>query len=467
MKILSLSLLLSAGLPAQVPWTLQQCIDRALDKNISLNQKELGNEVNKLSLSQSRANRIPDLNLVDAHALSFGRAIDPSTNQYVDQNISGNNLGLNSTIILYNGFYNEYLIRLNELNYEAGNAEVESAKNNISLAVVAAYLQVLLAYEQVDNASNQLASTTAQADRTQKFVNAGKFPESSLLQVQSQLAADKLAVVTAENNLQISKVTLMQLIELPVTNGFEIEKPNVTELMLHGSTRSADSVYNTASEIMPQVKNAELKTRSADMSLKLAQSTQMPVLSLSGSLRTAYSSARDMISYQSEISTIGYLQNSPGDIVLGHVQYPLRQNYPFMDQFNDNFSQVISLNLTVPIFNNKQVKTSIAKAKINRRISELEEQSTRNELRKSVELAVTDSKAAEKKFDASAEQFNTEERSYKNLETKFNLGMVTSTDFLIEKSNYQKAISNKVQAKYDFLFKLKVLDYYLGKPLTF
>jgi len=363
-----LSLLLSAGLPAQVPWTLQQCIDRALDKNISLNQKELGNEVNKLSLSQSRANRIPDLNLVDAHALSFGRAIDPSTNQYVDQNISGNNLGLNSTIILYNGFYNEYLIRLNELNYEAGNAEVESAKNNISLAVVAAYLQVLLAYEQVDNASNQLASTTAQADRTQKFVNAGKFPESSLLQVQSQLAADKLAVVTAENNLQISKVTLMQLIELPVTNGFEIEKPNVTELMLHGSTRSADSVYNTASEIMPQVKNAELKTRSADMSLKLAQSTQMPVLSLSGSLRTAYSSARDMISYQSEISTIGYLQNSPGDIVLGHVQYPLRQNYPFMDQFNDNFSQVISLNLTVPIFNNKQVKTSIAKAKINRRI---------------------------------------------------------------------------------------------------
>ncbi len=463
-------LFLFSNATAQKQWTLQECITRALEKNISINQSRQNSEINRLSLEQSRANRIPDLNLTDGQNFSFGRSVDPFSNQYVDQNVSSNNIALSSTVTLYNGMQNENTIKRNRSNYEAGMSDIEVVKNDISLSVVAAYLQVLLDYEQVDNAKSQLEATSAQVDHTKKYVDVGKFPESNLLQVQSQLATDKYSLVVTENQLQNAKVLLMQLIELPVSDTFEIERPVITGI-LQPSVYSTQEIYNTALGILPQVKSAGLKMQSAAFDVKIAEGMRTPELSLGASLKTGYSSARSILSYQTILSQepIGFLQSNPSEIVLGDIPTTLIQksDYPFADQFKDNFSQLVFLNLSVPIFNNKQVKTGIGKAKAALQIAELNEQGVKNQMRKNIEQAVTDEKAAEKKYAAAKEQLSSEETSYSNLEKKFNLGMISSTDFLVEKNNYTKAKSNEIQSRYEFLFNIKVVDYYMGKSLTF
>lgn len=451
-------------------WTLKECIEQALQKNISVNQSQLSNEINKLTLEQSRNNRLPSLNASGNQGYSFGRSIDPFSNQFVDQNVRSNNFSLNSGITLFNGFQNTNAINQNTLNYEAGNLDVEKAKNDLMLNVATAYLQTLFAYEQLDNAKRQLEATALQVERTQKLLNAGSVPESNLLQIKAQLAGEKLTLVNSENLLIISKLTLLQLMEIPVTSDFEIEKPLFKE-PLSETIPSPEEVYKISLENQPQIKSATIKSNSAMMGIKIAKGLQMPRLILSGSLNTGYSSARNLISYQTQFNTqnIGYLQSNPAEMVssLVPVTTTLKENYPFSKQFKDNFSQSLGLNLTIPIFNNVQVKSSVEKAKINVLNAQLNEQNTKNQLRKSIEQALTDLKSAIKKQAAVKEQTAALELSYLNTEKKYALGMVNAIDFLIEKNNYTKAQSELLQAKYDFIFKMKVLDFYMGKPLTF
>lgn len=466
-------LLLLSHLPIKAQskvWTLKKCIEQALQKNISVTQSQLSNEINKLTLEQSKKNRFPSLNASGNQAYSFGRSIDPFSNQFVNQNIRSNNFSLNSGITLFNGLQTTNTINQNELNYEAGNLDIEKVKNDIMLSVATAYLQTLFAYEQQDNARRQLEATILQVERTQKLLDAGSVPESNLFQIKAELASEKLTLVNAENMLTISKLTLLQLMELPIDSSFEIEKPLFKEPLFE-TIPSQEEVYNTALGTQPQIKSAALKSNSAMMEIKIAKALQMPRLVLSGSLNTGYSSARNLISYQTQYNTqnIGYLQSNPSEVVssLVPVTTTLKENYPFAKQFKDNFSQSLGLNLTVPIFNNGQVKTSIEKAKINVMNAQLDEQNTKNQLRKSVEQATTDLNAAIKKYEAVKEQATALELSYRNSEKKYGLGMINAIDFLIEKNNYIQARSDLLQAKYDSIFKMKVLDFYMGKPLTF
>ena len=451
-------------------WTLQQCIDRAYKENILINQSLLNSNINILTLEQSRANRAPNLNASDAQSFSHGRSVDPFSNQFVNQDITSNNASLSSNVTLYNGLQIGNTIRQNQLNYDAGNLDVEMEKNTIALNVVADYLQILLSYELVDNARKQVEGTTAQVDESKKYVDAGKFPESNLLQVKSQLAADKLAVVNAENQLQMAKVALMQLMELPVTDNFEIVKPEIGDVKQPEIHVTGD-VYKTAESFLPEIKSAELKTQSALFGIKIARSQEIPKLTLGGTIRTGYSSASNRYASQTIYNqeTIGYLQSNNSEIVLGQIPSTVvsKQNYPFTDQFNDNLNEMISLNLSVPIFNNRLARTAVEKAKVNTEIAKLNEKGTKTQLRKEVEQAVTDEKAAEKQYIASKEAFTSEEMTYQNFEKKFDLGLINSTDLLVEKNNYTKALSNVVTSKYNYLFKIKVVDYYLQKPLTF
>jgi len=453
----------------QKKWTLKACIDQALEKNISLNESKLNNEINKISLSQAKANLYPNLNLSDGQGFNFGRSVDPFTYLFTNQSIATNNVALTSNVTLFNSFLNLNTVKQNELTYDAGKQDIEQAKNDISLNIAAAYVMVLSDYDAVDIAGAQVEATLAQVDRTQKYVDAGKLAESTLLQIQSQLASDRLTKVNAENQLQLDKVTLLQLMETPVTPDFEIERPQLNELT-PVATPTTQIIYHTAESFLPQVKSAMLKTNASEVNLKIANAQQLPKLSLGGTLRTGYSSGRSLLSsstlYQQQ--TIGFLQSNPSEMVTGLVPTTVlnRANYPFFQQFSDNFGQAISFTLTVPIFNNLQAKGNIEKAKVNVLLGKLNEQDVKNQVRKSVEQASTNLIAAEKKLAASQDQLTSEERTYKDLEKKFNLGLVNATDFLVEKNNLSKASLNLVQAKYDYLFKTKVVDFYLGKTLT-
>ena len=414
---------ISYNMTAQVKiWTLKSCLDTAFNKNISLNQEKLNNQINKINLSQSKSNKLPNLNLNDGQNFNYGYSLDPYTYQYTNQNFSTNNISLNSSVTLFNGYLLINTVKQNELIYEAGTLDIEKIKNDIMLNIIAGYMQVLMDHDAIDVAQAQIEATITQVEQTKKFIEFGKLPELNLLQIQSQLAADKLSEVNAENQLQLDKITLLQLMDTPASNDFDIERQELKDLFPEVPV-STEEIDKISEKNLPQIKSAELKTSAAIFSFKMAKSAGLPKLSMSGAVRTGYSSSRkninEYISYQQ--STIGYLNNNPADPVLGMVPSTIieKQNDPLSDQVKNNFSQVIGLSLVVPLFNNFQAKNNISIAKINIISAQLNEQQTKNDLRKSIEIAYTNQISAGKKLIATREQMELEKRTYSDMEKKY------------------------------------------------
>jgi len=416
---------------AQPAWTLKACIDTAYLKNISLNQQQLNSQINRINLTKSKAAVLPDLNLNDVHNLNYGSTEDRNTYQYTRQNSSINDLSLNSSVTLFNGFLLLNTIKQSRLTYEAGTLDVEKAKNDILLNVVAGYMQVLMDYEAIRQAQSQVNETNAQVEQTQQFVTFGKLAELSLLQVQSQLASDKLMMVNAENQLQLDKLTLLQLMEIPVRNDFDIQRLEL-KVLFPETPMPTDEIDKISENFLPQIKSASLKTDASFYNLKMAESGRLPKLTLGGALSTGYSSLN---------------------------------NGTYSSQFNNNFSQQLSVTLAVPIFNNLIVKSNIAIARINVQNAQLNEKQTKNDVRKNIELVYTNQVMAGKKLIATQEQMELEKRTYTDMETKFSVGAIGATEFLVEKNNYNKVALLLIQAKYDYVLKAKMVDFYLGKPM--
>ncbi len=449
-------------------WTLKECIDTAFKNNISLNIGQLTGQTNRVNLEQSKAAVLPNLNFTDGHNLSSGYSLDPYTYQYTTQNLSVNNAALNSTITIFNGYLLVNTIRQNKLMYDASMLDVEKTKNDITLNIMAAYMQVLMDHEAIKVAQAQVDATNTQVEQTKKFVEFGKVAELNLYQIQSQLASDKLSLVNAENQLQLDKITLTQLMDIPARDAFDVEQQELKDLFpeIPVSTAEIDKISES---FLPQVKSASLKTNAAIYALKMAESGWKPKLTMTGTLKTGYSNLRTTVTPSTiyNQTTVGYLNNDPTMPVIGTVPTTIlnKQNEALSNQLQNNLSKLIGLNLTVPIFNNLQAKSNIANAKINLMNAKLNEQQTKNDLRKSIETAYTNQVSAGKKLAATEEQMLLEKRTYSDMEKKYTIGALDATSFLIEKNNYNKVAMSLIQAKYDYVLKTKIVNFYLGKPL--
>jgi len=414
-------------------WTLEECINRALEENITVNQRILTNSTTELTLEQSKAVRIPTLTGSTGQGFTFGRSLDPYTNTYEALDIASNNFSLSSNLSLFSGFQATNTIKRNELDLKAGSFDLEQIKKDVTLNVTLAYLQVLFAYEQIENAKLQVETTQAQVERTKILVDAKTLPIGDLYTVQSQLATNKYTLVNAQNQLSISKVNLMQLMELPVDPGFDIVRPDLGNLVIEVKDESdLDEIYAKALQVQPEILSSDLKVTSAETNLKISKGALFPRLSLSSGISSAYSNARART---------------------------------FEQQLRDNLSESIRLSLSIPIYNQKQVSTSIQKSQISVYSSQLNALDTRNQLRKNIEQAFNDLVSAQHNYEAVQEQLVSTETSYNDSKRKYDLGMITATDFLIEMNNYSTAISNLTRAKYNYLFMKKILDFYQGNPI--
>jgi outer membrane protein len=394
-----------------------------------------------ITLKQSRANRIPGVNAGINENVNFGKNIDPTTNTYVIQTYNSTNFSISGSMNLFNGLQNSRTIQQNSMNVEAGKYDIENAGNVVILNITTAYLQVLFTYEILSVARNQVEATAAQVERTQKQVNAGKVPEGNLLQIKSQYATDKLSVVNAQSQLDMAKVTLVQLMEVPVLDSFEIEKP-VFDDPASALLQSNKEIFEKALNVQPQIKSAAIRSDNALLGIKIYQGARWPRLNLNGGINTNFAA--------SLITTGGVNPNKE----------------PFFSQMWNNLGEYVGLNLSIPIYSNRQIKGNIERATVNAMTAKLNEQNTKNQLRKSIEQTYTDLKSSMNKYEATKEQLMAAETSYKNMETKFNVGLVTAIDFLVEKNNFVQAQSNLIQAKYDYIFKMKILDFYQGKEIT-
>lgn len=454
---------------AQEAWTLERCIDYALEHNIQVKQQALNTEYSANTLQQSKFGLLPNLNGSASGNLNSGRSVDPFTYQFTTQNVTSSNFALSSSITLFSGLQQWNNIKANEFNLKASLKDHEKLKNDIALNISAAYLQILYAEELVSIAEDQLTITQQQVDRTEKLVEAGSLAQGSLLEVQAQQASEELQLITAKNNLDFSYLTLTQFLELESVENFAIVHPQIDEINEEKIVQTIGSIYAEGVVLLPQIQSAELKLKSSEKSLAAAQGAYLPRLSLSASYYTGYSNNRTLFEETNVQVPEQLIGRTEDNINVYSAPYTTTifsdKDYPFTDQFKDNAYKSISLNLTIPIFNNLQVLTGVKNSKLNVMSSQYTLEATKKQLYKDIQQAHADAVAALKKYKASEKSLEATQESFRYTQQKFDVGLVTSVDYNLAKTQLTKVQSDLLQAKYEYLFKSNVLQFYRGLPI--
>lgn len=469
MIMFTLLVLCIHGVQAQQAWTLEKCIEHALTHNLQLKQQQLIARAARADVLQTKLSLLPGVTANASHAYNYGQTVDRYTNSFASSRVQSNNFYLQGGITLFNGFQKINTIRQSQLDLMATLEDAEKYANDLSINIATFYMQVLFYKELVNIRTNQLGITRQQMERMGKLVAAGTMAEGESYILEAQLAGEESSLVEAQNSLDLSLLTLTQLLDLPGTEGFDIVDP---ELSVEGEPALTDdpsAIYEYAVNNMPQIKAARLREQSGVKQLAIARGMQSPSLDLSGSWGTGYSGASLINDQPFNLTEMtGFAPVAPGDTLDVYTQYKAytTKTKPFSDQIRDNNNRTIGLYLTIPIFNGWQTQTAISKSKIALENSRLEVDVQSLMLRKTIYQAWTDAKASLKNYDAAVKKTHATRESFRYAEQKFNVGIMNSVDYNNAKKELANAESETLQSKYDFIFKSTVLDFYMGKPLT-
>jgi outer membrane protein len=430
---------------AQKLWTLEECINYAFENNIEIKQSVLSVNAAVKDVAQSKYNLAPSVNASTSHTFGWGRSFDQSANMYASKNTQSSYFNLNSQVTLFNGLQLINNVRQKQFDYLAEKYTSDKIRNDMSLNVAAAYLQILFNIELANNAQRQVDISKQQIDRTKKQVDAGAIAMGSLYDIEAQGAVDEANLVSAKNNVMISYLDLMQLLDMESGTEFDIDKP-ILEILGNPSLLPASMIYEKSVTIMPEIKSAEYKVESAYRGLSLVKGQRSPRLYANGSYGTNFS---DQLMKS-------YIPSDPGYNVM----------IPFGDQFKENRNGVLSLGISIPIFNGYQVSTNIKKSKIYYESVNLSLESEKLRLRKNIEEAYADAIAAYQTYISRQKSVAAFKEAFKYTEEKFNVGMVNSTDYNVVKIQLTNSESDLASSKFDYIFKTKILDFYLGRSLS-
>ncbi len=455
--------------------TLQECIETAIKNNVQVKQSGLQVIGSQVAVEQAKAERWPSVNGSVGYSYNIGRSINPFTNLYEENPVSSQNYGLNANVTLFNGMRIHNTVQRNQVDLEASQYDLEAVKNNITLDVISAYTQILFNRELLENARFQLENTNLQLERTQKLVEAGSLPIANELELEAQQASREAEIINAENNVALAKLQLKQMMQMPASNIVEIVVPEVEVPATETLVMSSEDVYEAALETQPAIKSVEAQITSAEYNVSIARSGFYPSLFLRGSLGTAYSSvAPDVIprggaeNVTRVVPTGAYIINNPQMLVVEEQTVPTEfQDNTYFNQLNFNLNRFVGVSLSIPIFNNLQVKSSVSNAEIGLENARLVAINEKIQLRQAIEQAYANAKAAATTYFARERQVEALQLSFKNTETSFNLGAVNALEYSQAQNNLNAAQSDLIRAKYDYIFSLKVLDFYKGKPLAF
>lgn len=433
----ALLLVVFTGAQAQQTWSLQKCIDYALENNIQIKQQALNSEYYSNQHQQAKFNRLPNLNSSFQNNMNYGRTLG-SDNTYLDINSNSTSGSLSSNVTLWNGFTLKNSIKMAEMDLRASLEEMQKAKDDIMLNIAASYLEILFADELLIVTEDLLKITQLQIDRTGKLVEAGSLAKGSLLEIEAQYAREELNVVNAQNRLQLAYLSLYQFLELPSTESFKIEKPVLPEITANMTMLNSMDVFKNAVQIRPAVKGAEFKLESARNQLLIAKGNLMPSLTFGGNYYNFYNN-----------------------------KYTTFQGakIEFSDQLKTNERFGFGATLSIPIFNRYQAQTGVSNAQIQVENTELQLQSTKNLLRKDIEQAYTNALASFKRYVANQKAVVSSTEAFRYTEEKFNVGMINSVEYNQVKNNLTNAQSDLLQAKYEYIFRTKILDFYNGQPI--
>jgi outer membrane protein len=447
--------------------TLKECIETALTNNLDVKTSEFAMENDKVGLQLARGQLLPTLNANIIHGNQQGRNINPYTNSYINQSVNYANYGLDGSLTLFNGLSVQNAIKQYSLNYEAGKMDVQQQHDNITINVILAYLTVLSNQDQLTLANQQAEVTRKQVERLEILNKEGATAPSNLYDMKGQLGTDELNVVTTKNALETAKLTLAQLMNVPYTEDIVLARiyDETTPVLYEGAV---NDIYAQASKNLAIVKSAELYHQSAVAGIKAAKGQLYPKLYLNGGIGTNYSSAaytQHRID-STDGPTNGYVivENKKIDVWAPQETYA-NSKISYGSQWKNNFNSYVGLTLSIPLLNGLQIKSRVKQAEITEKQTSFQEQTTKLQLKQAIEQAYVNMKAAFQTYTTVDQQVKDFEESFRAAEIKFNEGVLTSVDYLIIKSSVDKARTNLISARYNYILRSKILDYYQSKPL--
>lgn len=437
-KQLTLAGMLLVGLSAsaqQKKWSLQECVDYALENNITILQGENSILNNEQNIDAAKGQFLPSVSGFVGHTLSLGnRELFPG--QFVDRTDNSTNASISLNQTVFNGFRLTNLYKQSQLNLETSKLELNRIKDDISLNVVNAYLNVLFNIENLEIAKAQYSFSKKQLDQVRDLVDAGVQPQANVYDAEATLSSDLQSVTVAENNYELALLSLSQLLQLPY-EGFEVE---VIEL----DNPSSELMYNNASPIVSYALDNRYEIKVAQKNIE------------NSALNT-------------EISKSGYLPTVSFNYAFGSNVFftnLIDTEDSFFNQLNNQKGHRFSLNVSVPIFSQFQNKTNVAKAKIQEENAQLNLKQAKLDVEANVQRAFTDAKAALRAYEAAKSSLQSQEIAFQNSQERYDIGAMNAFDLEQSRLRLVNAESSLINAKYDFIFKTKVLDFYLGKPIT-
>ncbi|WP_179353904.1 TolC family protein [Winogradskyella vidalii] len=416
---------------SQKIWSLEDCINYAIENNITVKEATLNKELAEVDYSATKSSRLPNLFGSASQSFSSGNTIDPITSDYVTDQIHSTNVGINSSMTLFQGNQINNQIKQSKLLFDQSILQEDVEKNNIILNILEIYLQTLYSKESITVAENNFEASENEVARAKARLDAGTIALSDYTEAQSQAATNRYNIIAAKNDYQQNIITLKQLLELTPTDNLEIETISENMNVVNLELNKLD-IYNKALGILPEVKASDLNIEVNEKALDIAKGAYLPTLTLSGSVGSGYTSINDNT---------------------------------FSDQFDINFNQRLGLSLNIPIFNRNQTKAAVQSAQINIEKAQIQKQSTEKDLYKRVETAYQNAVSAQEQVIAAEASMVAAEQSYQLAQKTYELGALSTTDLVISQNTYTNTQQNYLQAKYLNVLYHQLLQYYQGNDI--
>ena len=425
---------------AQEGWTLQDCIDYAIENNIQLKRQHLQSEIARNNFNQSRISLLPGLVAFANHDFNSGRALNYETYQWENREFEQGNIGMESRLNLFNGFQNYNNIQQQRFLLLSSLEQFEKAMNDISLNISAAFFQILLDKELVEIAEFQVEVSSLELESARSNFLVGNISRGRVLEIESQLAADQYQLTLARNNLGSSYLVLMHMMQMDPDHDFRVARPEIVEIDESAILNTVENIYVEAEANLPQVRGAEYFLKSRERELAITRGQLSPSLALRGLFYSRYS----------ELAT---------DPIDGG-------NYPYATQIKDNQYRQLGISLQIPIFTGWSTRNRISNARVSVLDAQYRLDETRQNLYSEVHQMHNDAKNAYNRYISAEKAVLAAQESFQYAKEQFGLGLINFVDYQYAQSSLYRARSNMAQAKYEYYLRSKILDFYIGQPLA-
>ena len=474
--LFSLSFILfHVSVNAQETWSLEQCINHAQKNSLNVKQAELAIKSAQLNERRLRFSRYPDLRANVGGNLNFGLALDPTSNTLKNETSGNASFGVSTGVNVYQGGFIHHSIKQAEVDIKAAEADVDQSSTNIALDVALAYLNILFAEEQLSAAQQRLGQTQAQLTQTDKLIQAGTLPQNDRLEILARIATDEQAIVTQQNAVTINYLTLKQLLTLDPSYDLRIQKPQIeVPSAINPESFEFEQIYMQALQTQPQIEAGELRLKSAEMQVDIAKSGLYPTIGFGANINSRYASGV-LDPDKADLTNARVIQTDPEDVEINGepatlsgfrtvgVEFGKRA---FGDQLKDFLGQSIGVNVSIPIYNNHRTRINMENAQVGILNQQVQNEQIKQQLKANVQRSIADAVAAKKTLEAAQKTVESLRVAYDNTNKRYQLGAVNTFELTTAKTNVDNAEIDLIIAKYDYLYKLKIVDFYQGNKIT-